>query len=58
MKRTGKMETLQRMPKCCGQDMGIRMNLGRFWEIQCRTCRDTAYVKKAEIPRPQVLESR
>ena len=43
------------MPKCCGREMNLRIDLGKFWEAQCDVCSDTIYIKKKEIPKPQML---
>jgi hypothetical protein len=50
------MNVLTKLPRCCGQDMQIKLDLGKFIEVQCQQCKDTVYIKKEEIPKPQLLD--
>lgn len=52
----GMMMTKLKLPKCCGREMNIKLDLGRFWEVHCDVCSDVVYVKKSEVPRPQMLD--
>ena len=45
-----------KFPQCCGQEMKIRTDLGKFIEIYCNACGDTIYIKKQEVPKPQMLD--
>ncbi len=47
---------IMKLPKCCGHEMSIRMDVGRFLEVQCSGCKDVVYVKKSEIPKPQLID--
>ena len=40
---------------CCGRPMEVKMDMGRVWEVVCRTCGDVVYIKK-EIPKPSLLD--
>ena len=45
-----------KLPKCCGREMNIKLDLGKFWEAHCDICKDVVYVKKSDVPRPQMLD--
>lgn len=45
-----------KLPKCCGRRMNITLDTGRFWEVACDICRDVVYVKKSDMPKPQMLD--
>ena len=44
------------VPKCCGSDMSINVETGKFLEVQCRMCGDVVFVKKNDTNRPQMLD--
>ena len=48
--------TKAKMPRCCGQEMQAKLDLGKFWEVRCDTCNDVVYIKKSDIPKPQMLD--
>lgn len=50
------MKMLMRLPRCCGHEMRVRMDVGRFLEVQCNDCRDVVYIKKSEVPKPQMID--
>jgi hypothetical protein len=52
----GRIKMLMKLPKCCGHPMKIKMDIGLFLEVQCDSCKDIVYVKKSEMPRPQMLD--
>jgi len=45
-----------KMPKCCGKEMQINMEMSRFFEAICTKCGDTVYIKKDEITKPQMID--
>jgi hypothetical protein len=47
---------MSKMPKCCGHEMKIKMDMGNFFEIQCEHCKDVVYIKKSEMPKPQLID--
>lgn len=44
------------LPKCCGLDMNIMMELGRFVEVKCKKCKDTVYIKRYSDYKPIMLD--
>jgi hypothetical protein len=50
------MMTKLKLPRCCGREMNIKVDLGKFWEVHCDVCNDVVYVKKSDFPRPQMLD--
>lgn len=45
-----------KMPRCCGQEMKQVTDLGKFIEVQCGVCSDVVYIKKDEMPKPQLID--
>ncbi|MBS3050691.1 MAG: hypothetical protein J4400_00895 [Candidatus Aenigmarchaeota archaeon] len=45
-----------KVPSCCGQQMTIRTDLGKFIEACCEICKDSIYVKKQDISKPQMID--
>ena len=45
-----------KLPKCCGREMRIDADTGKFLEIVCVSCGDTVYVKKDDSKKPQMLD--
>ena len=45
-----------RIPGCCGREMNVQMDLGRFWEAHCDVCGDVVYLKKTETPKPHMID--
>ncbi len=45
-----------KLPRCCGREMKIKTDVGRFFEVECMDCKDVVYVKKSEIPKPQMID--
>ena len=43
------------IPECCGRKMNIILDLGRFWEAHCNVCNEVVYIKKTEMPKPQMI---
>lgn len=35
-----------KLSKCCGEEMKVTMELGRFVEMKCTRCGDHAYMKQ------------
>ncbi len=50
------MKIQYRLPQCCGQDMRIVMESALFLELYCDKCNDVIYLKKKDIPKPQMLD--
>jgi hypothetical protein len=46
----------RRFPVCCGHEMIVIMDIGKFFEIQCSTCKDVVYMKKSETSKPQLID--
>ena len=44
------------IPKCCGKEMKVTSELGRFIEVQCEKCGDVIYLKKAEFQKPKLID--
>ncbi len=44
------------LPKCCGRDMKIQMETSKFLEVQCPRCKDTVFIKKDSVEKPQLLD--
>ena len=44
------------LPICCGKEMKISMEVGRFIEAKCDECGDVVYVKKYAIQKPIMLD--
>ncbi|MBI4170592.1 MAG: hypothetical protein HY514_02775 [Candidatus Aenigmarchaeota archaeon] len=44
------------VPKCCGVEMGVNVETGKFVEVQCKMCGDVVFVKKGETNKPQMLD--
>lgn len=49
-------ENMKRILQCCGKEMEIKMDIGKFLEVHCSICNDTIYIKKPEMPKPQMLD--
>ena len=48
---------MKKLPTCCGSEMKVSMELGRFLEVQCQKCGDVIYIKKYEAEnRPIMLD--
>ncbi len=45
-----------RPPKCCGREMSVKLDMGKFWEVHCGVCDDVVFVKKSEIPKPEMID--
>lgn len=44
------------LPKCCGKEMKINLELGRFVEVQCSKCNDTVYMKvEGHLKKPVMI---
>lgn len=44
------------MPICCGKEMKITIETGKFIEAECKECGDVVYVKKDSFERPQMID--
>jgi ribosomal protein S27E len=44
------------LPVCCGKEMKVRMETGRFVEVKCDNCNDVVYVKKHIKQKPVMLD--
>ena len=44
------------LPKCCGIDMRMKLEMGKFLEVECEKCKDVVYVKKESSLKPQLLD--
>jgi hypothetical protein len=44
------------LPVCCGKQMEIKLELGRFVEVRCPKCGDIVYVKKYKEERPVLID--
>ena len=47
---------MRMLPRCCGFEMKVNMELGRFIEAKCDTCEDVVYVKRLSRALPQMLD--
>lgn len=46
-----------KLPVCCGKEMKVNLNLGRFVEAGCEKCGDVVYIKKiGETNRPIMID--
>ena len=45
-----------KFPQCCGHDMRIKTDLGKFLEVCCDVCSDVIYVRKQDASKPQMLD--
>jgi len=45
-----------KMPKCCGAEMKINMELSRFMEVKCEKCGDMVYLKKFDKSAPYLID--
>ena len=46
-----------KMPKCCGKEMKISIEMSRFVELCCEECGDIVYMKKNEmILQPKLID--
>ncbi len=43
-------------PSCCGGEMKMSMELGRFVEARCGKCGDTVYIKRMSKALPQMID--
>jgi hypothetical protein len=43
-------------PHCCGREMSIKTDLGKFLEVNCGICGDVIYIKKQDVSRPQLID--
>ena len=48
--------THTKAPECCGQQMNVRTDMGRFLEVFCEVCKDSIYVKKQDAAKPQMID--
>ncbi len=44
------------LPVCCGKEMKISMEVGRFVEAKCSECGDVVYVKKYSAAKPILID--
>ena len=44
------------LPICCGKEMKISMEVGRFIETKCVNCGDIVYIKKYAQQKPVMLD--
>jgi len=44
------------MPNCCGAEMSVNIELGRFIEAVCGRCGDVVYIKKRSLATPQMID--
>ena len=44
------------LPVCCGEEMKMSMDAGRFIEARCSGCGDVVYVKKYSLQKPVMLD--
>lgn len=44
------------LPICCGKEMKMTMEVGRFVEALCGECGDVVYVKKYVLQKPVMLD--
>lgn len=50
------MREKSNLPQCCGHEMSVKLDLGRFIETSCDNCGDTVYIKKLEAPKPHMID--
>ncbi len=50
------MNKLTRLLQCCGQDMEVKLETSLYYELYCKKCSDTIYMKKGSTPKPQMLD--
>ena len=48
--------THTKAPECCGQQMTVRTDIGRFLEVFCEVCKDSIYIKKQDATKPQMID--
>ena len=44
------------LPVCCGKEMKVSMEVGRFVEAVCGACGDVVYVKKYSSQKPVMID--
>lgn len=44
------------LPVCCGNQMKVKNEGIRFFEVECKKCGDVVYVKKPEDMIPQLID--
>ncbi len=44
------------LPFCCGREMKVQMEVGRFVETKCDECGDVVYVKKYSLQKPVMID--
>lgn len=47
---------MSRLPSCCGSEMKVTLELGRFAEVQCGKCGDVVYIKKYSAQKPMLID--
>lgn len=45
-----------KLPMCCGKEMKVNLELGRFIEVQCNKCGDVIYLKKYAADKPVMID--
>jgi DNA-directed RNA polymerase subunit RPC12/RpoP len=45
-----------KLPECCGMEMLIATELGRFVEAKCQKCGDVIFVKSRAKMKPQLID--
>ena len=50
------MKIQNKLPQCCGLDMTVTMETILYTELRCGKCHDMIYVKKSDMPKPQMLD--
>ena len=44
------------LPKCCGKTMKIVVETNTYYEVMCDVCKDTVFIKKDEIKKPELID--
>jgi len=50
------VRTTKEIPECCGKIMKIRLESPLYYEAACPKCGDVIYLKKRDMPKPQMLD--
>ncbi len=44
------------LPVCCGKEMKVNVEVGRFIEVKCSGCGDVVYIKKYSQQKPVMID--
>ncbi len=47
---------MAKLPSCCGNEMRVTLELGRFVEVQCGKCGDVVYIKRYSTQKPVLID--